>query len=810
MTGSDMIDQPGKLYLGRHYDPAAQRAFDAPFLLALRGLTTHAVCIGMTGTGKTGLGIDVLEEALLQGVPAIIIDPKGDIANLALNFPDLAPARFRPWLDADEAARQNLTLDTLAEQTASRWQAGLADWGIGIERVRALHERAAFQVFTPGSAAGIGVNMLQGLNPPEPSSGLSWERDAEILRERITQVVSALLALAGIESDPLKGREHILLATIFETTWRVGQPIDIALLIRMVQDPPITRIGVFDLNVFFPKAERFELSMALNNLLASPSFGAWQTGQPLDVPALLKPLRDPASPNPASRTRASVFYLAHLGESERQFFVTLLLSQVVLWMRAQAGTSVLRCLLYFDEVFGYCPPFPRNPPTKTPIMTIIKQGRAAGLGMFLGTQNAADLDYKGLANIGTWFIGRLRTARDRSRALEGLESAGVGFDRAALEGPLSGLPPRVFLAQGTAGEPDFLQTRWTMSFLHGPLTREQIRALGQGEPEAAAAAMPAPRATITGAMSPAAAGWPARPALPPDVREVFMPVPPGQISAGLLTYRPYLLASARLRIADRASGVISDERRTCLAALNRAGTESPDFATARQLDGFQPSSLLTEPAPGAAFEELPPGITSRWLKQAERGLIEHVYRHGTLAIWHNKPLKLYGRPGETSLEFRERCEVAARVGRDREIARLRAQFERRMAALQDKLAREQRELTGDRADLDARKREELLTNAESIFNFIAGRNRRGTGRSVAWGAMKRRQTRVAEEDVRESEETIAQLNGDLQAIGAEYRAELDALNTRWMNALSDTRQVPLAPRKSDIYVDMIAIAWAAA
>jgi len=457
-----LIDSPGKLFLGRDYDLAQSKALDAPFMLPMRDLTTHAVCLGMTGAGKTGLGICLLEETLLQGVPVIIIDPKGDITHLAQSFPDLAPAQFKPLLADGEAAR---------------WRNGLADWGIGEdrgedrgeERMRMLRDRVAVDVYTPGSDAGIGVNLLQGLNPPNPSSGLTWEHNAAALRERIAQIVSALLDLAGIASDPLKGREHILLSTIFETTWRVGNPIDINLLIRMIQEPPVSRIGVFDMNVFYPKAERFDLAMALNNLLAAPSFGAWQTGQPLDIPSLLKPLRDGGA-SPAGRTRASIFSLAHLSDAERQFFIALLLSQLVLWMRAQTGTSVLRCLVYFDEVFGYCPPFPRNPPSKTPLLTLIKQGRTAGIGMMLGTQNPADLDYKGLSNIGTWFIGRLRTARDRSGALEGLESAGVAFDRAEYEDPLSTLPPRVFLAQSIRGTPRFFQARWTMSFLRGTRT----------------------------------------------------------------------------------------------------------------------------------------------------------------------------------------------------------------------------------------------------------------------------------------------------------------------------------------------------
>ncbi|HEY3288828.1 MAG TPA: DUF87 domain-containing protein [Anaerolineae bacterium] len=786
-----MMEQPGKLYLGREFDIAAQTATDTPFMLPLRDLTTHAVCLGMTGSGKTGLGICLLEEVLLQGIPAIIIDPKGDITNLALSFADFAPEQFKPWLDADEAANQHVTLDALAEQTAAHWKSNLVEWDITQERLQQMRDRVTCQIFTPGSDAGIGVNILQGLNPPDPASGLTWERDAEIMRERISQIVSALLSLAGIESDPLKGREHILLATLFETTWRVGQPIDVAFLIRMIQEPPVSRVGVFDMNVFYPKAERFELAMALNNLLASPTFSAWQTGQPLDIPALLKPLRDGGA-NPAGKTRANIFYIAHLQESERHFFVTLLLSQLVLWMRAQTGTSILRCLVYFDEVFGYCPPFPRNPPPKTPLMTIIKQGRSAGLGMVLGTQNPADLDYKGLANMGAWFIGRLRTARDRMRALEGLESAGVDFDRAEFEGPLSNLPQRVFLSQTATGPAHFFQVRWAMSYLRGPLTREQVRRLVSAESPSSAPATPP---------DPAALGTPALPPHPPSVPGMDMLyLPSASPSGGGVTYRAHLLASAQLHIADRASGIAADIRHTVLHPLNENVKRLPDFDTAKNLDDFDLSTLQHGPVPGAAFEPLPSGVTPRWLKDAHRAYVEHVYRNSTIAIFRNRSLKLYSRVGETQLEFRQRCEHTARPLRDAAAARVHRQFERRMAMLQDKLAGEQRELTADRADLDARRREQTLTNVESVFNFVVGRRQ-------SRGATKRRQTQAARQDVRESESAIARLNTDLQQLSGEYRAALDALNTQWMNAFADIEPLLVMPKKSDIYADIVAIAW---
>ena len=801
-----MTDQPGRLYLGCEFDLATQQPSADRVSISTRELTTHAVCLGMTGTGKTGLGIVLLEELLLQDVPLIIIDPKGDITNLVLTFPDLAPGDFRPWIDEEEAIRQRISPDELATQTAQRWRAGLSTSHIEPVRVRQLKERTDFRIFTPGSSAGTPVNILHGFNPPDDN--LNWAQNAEALRERIAQLCSALLQLVGIEADPMRSREHILLATLFESAWRAGQPVDVAALIQMIQTPPIKRVGAFDIDVFYPKTDRFELAMALNNLSASPSFSAWQNGVSLEVKDLL--MRSPGGPNPAGKVRANIVYLAHLSEEERQFFVTLLLSQMVLWMRTQSGTSSLRALIYFDEVFGYCPPFPRNPPTKQPIMTIIKQGRAAGLGLFLATQNPADLDYKGLANIGTWFIGRLRTGRDRDRALEGLEGAGAGFDRETFEKPLSTLPPRTFLLQSATGDPRFFQTRWAMSYLRGPMTRDQVAGLSEGR-EALGEEREA-RTAIELNASRLTSNAP-RPQLPPDVREVFLNTSVRSLPVGRptlhasrsTTYKPYLLGSAAVRITDRSSGVMQDERYTYVLTLNDI-VRAPDLAQAEQWHDFDPNSLSHEPQPGATFIALPAGVTGRWLKQCEKLLVEHIYRQGVKQIFFNRTLKMYGLIGESGLDFRQRCEGIARENRDNEALKVRTQIDKRMATLQSQLAREKHGLASDRAELGDRKREELLTNAESVVNFVLGRRDR---RMVSWGAVKRRQTQQSERDVQAAEELISRLNSDLQIIADEYQHALSQISDKWMRALSDIQEVSIAPKKGDIFADLVALMWAA-
>jgi len=795
-----MTDHPGKLYLGREYDLHTRSVTGTPVLLSTRALTTHAVCLGMTGTGKTGLGIAVLEEALLQGIPCIIVDPKGDITNLALTFPRLEPDDFRPWLDADEAARQGLSLEQLASETAQKWRVNLQEWGIGTERVARLAERTCIDIYTPGSDAGIPVNVLHSLAPPAETSA-TWEKSAEVLRERIAQVVQALLSLVGITADPLTSREHILLATIFEAAWRAGQELTIPSLIRAIQNPPVQRVGAFDMDVFYPRSERFALAMALNNLVASPSFAAWTEGAPLNIEALIKPQFQSG----LLRTRAAIFYLAHLSEAERQFFVTLLLSQLVLWMRAQSGTSVLRCLVYFDEVSGYAPPFPRNPPTKPPLMTLIKQGRAAGLGVFLATQNPADLDYKSLSNIGTWFIGRLRTNRDRERALEGLEGAGVGFARAQFEAPLSTLPPRVFLLQSAHGDPRFFHSRWAMSFLRGPLTREQVAMLEPDEAEGAPKPANRPAHLLIN-----------RPELPPGVPELFLRISLSQLGARSASaaahrgssatkyYVPHLLAVCSLRIADRASGNFHQERHAYLLALNQSAASIPDFSKAHRLSNFSPADVEATSVDHARFDPLPSGINARWLKQVERAFVDYVYHYEVKTIWFNRTLKLYGQIGESRLAFRQRCEAAARQRRDAEATKLHDQFDRRMKALQDKIAREYRELEADRAELSSRKREELLSGVETLFNLLVGRR---PSYAIAFGARRRREVETAAQDVRESEAAIAKLNADLEALAEEYKTALGQLNEKWARAPNDITELPITPKKSDIFVEQLAIAW---
>src|SRR5688572_8981630 len=467
------FEKLGLFYLGRELDRSQQSAKSnqqsVPLLYDSSDLVTHAVIAGMTGSGKTGLGIDLIEECAIDGVPVIAIDPKGDLANVLLTFPRLAPEDFLPWVDRDDARRAGLTPEAFAAAEAAKWSKGLADWGQDGRRIEKLRDSAEFAVYTPGSPSGRPLSIVKSFAAPDPEI----VNDAELLQDRVTTAATSVLTLAGVAAEPIKSREHVLIATLFSESWRAGRDLDLASLITQIQTPPIAKVGIVDLESFFPSKDRFALALQLNQLLAAPGFQAWMDGEALDIDRLLFGLN--------GRPRVSVISIAHLDDQERMFFASLLLNEIVGWMRSQRGTSSLRAVIYFDEIFGFLPPV-ANPPSKPPLLTLLKQARAFGLGVVAATQNPVDLDYKALANAGRWMLGRLQTERDKARLLDGLEgaasSAGTGFDRAQLDRLLSALGKRQFLLHNVhEKEPILFETRWALSYLRGPLGRDEIRRL---------------------------------------------------------------------------------------------------------------------------------------------------------------------------------------------------------------------------------------------------------------------------------------------------------------------------------------------
>ncbi len=825
-----VTDKPGKLYLGREYDLKKSTVTDRPVLYKTRHLTTHGVILGMTGSGKTGLGIILLEETLLQGVPVLILDPKGDMTNLLLTFPDLRPEDFTPWVDPEGARRREMSVEEYATREARKWREGLAEWDITGERIGRLRQAAQFTIFTPGSEAGQPVDVLHFFDTPD----LDWDIHEESLRERIGGIVSALLGLVGVEADPLQSPEHIMLARIIEHVWRAHQQLDLPALIRLLQKPPFHQVGAFEMETFFPEKERFALARSLNNLIAAPGFENWQEGTPLDVGPLLHA--------GDGRPRASVFYLAHLNDAQRAFFITLFLEAVRDWLRAQSGTTDLRALLYFDEVFGYFPPYPANPPTKGPLLALVKQGRAAGLGVVLATQNPADLDYKGLTNAGTWAVGSLRAERDKERVLEGLEGAiaeaGATMDRRTLDRALGALKPRVFLLHDIReGAPVFFHTRWAMSYLRGPLTREQVREVteGQGEGETGRRGDGETRGQgdgeTRGRGDGEAGGMGERedrmiagltaepPTLPPDVAQVFLP-PTTTFEWALrgyeeragravlvqerrLVYTPHLLGLGTVRMLDRKRGV---DHREDVARLVRPG-EGParvdwdegevvvsedDLASRPMGEGFY--------APVASTLARP-----RDLKRWEKDFADYLYHNVSVTLWHNPALKLDGTVGESRRDFRVRCEEEARRGRDAELKKARASAEKEMTRVQERIRREKRELAEDQEEVDARKREELLSFGESAFNLIAGRR---SSAMLSRASRKRRMTRQAKADVEESLAAIEDLEEQLEDLGAQWEERAAEINDRWADTLEEIETIEVTPRRADVTVEFCGLAWA--
>jgi len=806
-------NQKGQLYLGREYDLKKGKVTDKPVLYDARHLTTHGIILGMTGSGKTGLGIILLEEALLQGIPVLILDPKGDMTNLLLTFPELRPEDFVPWVDLEGARRRGVSVEEYAAGEARKWREGLAGWDITGERIARLRQAAQFTIFTPGSEAGQPVDVLHFFDTPD----LDWDEHEETLRERIGGIVSALLGLVGVEADPLQSPEHILMTRIVEHVWRAGEQLDLPTLIRLVQQPPFQQVGVFGLETFFPEKDRLALARTLNNLIAAPGFENWQEGMPLDVGTLLHA--------GDGRPRASIFYLAHLNDAQRAFFITLFLESARDWLRAQSGTTDLRAVLYFDEVFGYFPPYPANPPTKTPLLALIKQARSAGLGLVLATQNPADLDYKGLTNAGTWVIGSLRAERDKERVLEGLEGAiaeaGAELNRRALDRALGALKPRVFLLHDIReGAPVFFHTRWAMSYLRGPLTRKQVRELakgqgdretrGRGDKESMGAGERGDEGLV-GLM-------PEPPALPPEVPQVFLPPTitfewalrgyeerggrPLLAQERRLVYTPHLLALGTVRMLDRRLDV--DHQET-VARLVQPGEGHVRVDWDEGQAVVSEDDLSPRPLGEGVYAPVVSMLTRpRDLKRVEKDFADYLYHNVSVTLWHNPALKVYGTVGESRRDFLVRCQEEARSKRDAELKKARASMDKQVDRVQERLRREQRELRGDESDLSARKREEVLSLGESALNLFT---RRRSSSMLSRASRKRTLTEKAKADVEESLEAIEDLEEQLKRLEEEWEEQADEINVRWADTLEEVEDVEVTPRRTDVTVEFCGLAW---
>ena len=777
-----------ELLLGTLADPPG-----GPAVVQSEDLTTHGVIVGMTGSGKTGLGIVLLEEALLAGVPALILDPKGDMGNLLLAFPDLAPSDFRPWISEDDARAAGISADELAAKTAADWRAGLAAQGIGPERVRALRDAAEATIYTPGSDAGVPLNVIGSLQAPP----LSWETESEALRDEIEGAVTSLLGLIGIQADPLASREFVLLSNLIEHAWRAGRDLDLATLIGEVQAPPVRRLGVFDVDTFFPPKERMALALRLNGLVASPAFAAWGQGVPLDIGALLR--------TPAGAPRAAIVHLAHLSEEERQFAVTLVLSKLVTWMRAQPGTPDLRALVYMDEVFGFVPPT-AMPPAKKPILTILKQARAFGVGMVLATQNPVDLDYKAMANAGTWLVGRLQTDNDKARVLDGLKSAAGGSDLAAIDAAIGGLAKRRFmLVSAKSSAPVVFGTRWAMSYLRGPLTRDEVARLMRDAPAPDA---PAPAAPVS---APAVDGTPVAPPVAAGVPVAYLDVAApwaGRVDAVASSGRLRAYLAARVSIGFDDAKAAVDERQE-FEALYGPLDEGLDLERETVVDFDDRDFGAAAPDPASYVLPAAPVHEAAFFRDTERAITRRLVARQALTLQRNAKLKLTSRPGETPEAFARRCDEAAQAAADAEAAKIRDRLEARRDRLEAALAQAQRRVEELSLDERTRQANELAAGAGAILGALLGGRRRT--RSIAGalgGAASRRgaSTRAAERR-RTAEAKVAQVHGDLLEVEQEILDEVREIDARWREAAAATDTVAIRPESADVGVQRLTLVW---
>jgi len=787
------FEKLGLFYLGRRYDLDEGKPLQTPVLYDSRDLLTHALCVGMTGSGKTGLCLGLIEEAAIDNVPVVAIDPKGDLGNLLLTFPRLAPEDFRPWIDEAEAGRAGLAPDAFAEQQSRMWRQGLEDWGQDGARIGRLRGAADFAIYTPGSTAGLPVSVLPSFAAPAPPVRM----DAELLGERAGGTATSLAALAGVEAPP-RSREHTLLTTVLSDAWREGRDLDLTAIIHEVQTPAFTRVGVVDLDTFFPQRERFDLAMRLNAVLAAPGFASWFEGEPLDPSRLLY--------TADGRPRVIIFSIAHLAEQERMFFVSLLLHAMVGWMRTQTGTSSLRTVLFMDEIAGYFPPV-ASPPSKPPLLTLLKQGRAYGLGVVLATQNPVDLDYKGLANIGTWFLGRLQTERDKARVLDGLQGTTAGaLDRAAADRILSTLGKRVFLLQNVHdNEPVVFQTRWTLSYLRGPLTRDQIRALG-ARPGPPGATPAAPAAREASAHEKEAAQGDAPPVVPPGIQQFFLPLSGGGGSRGAV-YSPIALGAARVTFADTKLGV-DVTRDVIYQAEIGSGAVAVDWAGAAALD-LPVADLRRAPDPGASYEPLPPAAMlpkhyGVWEKTFTRWLVQNE----KIELFRHRESRLTSKPHETDRDFRIRVQDSARAARDEALDDVRRKYAAKHATLAERLRRAEAGVERESEQASQQKIQTALSFGATIMGALLGR------RAVSAGTVGRATTaargvgRSMKEtsDVKRASETAEAVRAQIRDLDEQAREEAQTLAAAFDRSV-ELERVTLLPKRGQVLVHFVALGW---
>ncbi len=790
------FEKLGAFYLGKNYDYTNKTISDNLLLYDSKDLTTHAVCVGMTGSGKTGLCISLLEEAAIDNVPSLIIDPKGDITNLMLTFPSLKGEDFLPWINKSDARRKEMTDEEFAASQAKLWKNGLKKWGQDGKRIAKLKDSAEFNIYTPGSNAGLSISILDSFKAP--SQKVLEDRD--LFNDKISSTASSLLGLLSIDADPLKSKEHILLSNIFKHYWSKNENLDLPQIIVNVQNPPFNKIGVFELESFYPEKERFSLAMALNNILSAPGFQSWLTGEPLDIDKLLY--------TENGKPKVSIFYTAHLSDSERMFFTSLLLNQLLDWMRTQSGTTSLRALLYVDEIYGYLPPV-ANPPSKKPFLTLLKQARAFGLGLVLATQNPADLDYKSLSNAGTWFLGRLQTERDRKRVIDGLEGAtlesGNNFNRNEIDELLSNLDKRVFLLHNVHEEhPQIFHTRWAMSYLRGPLTRTQIKTLVKKKNPLTTASSSTENIVATASKNINITK------LPKEIKPLYFARDIFDDNISDYKYNLFILADIEVRFYDRTKKIDHIKQAKFITAVTD-NVISVDWDKAFPVS-FSEKRLLKRPKIKLQYATIPTAVKDiKNFNAWKKFLKEHLVNDYTLTVYHSELLKETSKPNESVRDFKIRLTQLSRENRDTAIAKLKDKYARKTETLENRIRRAEERVEREKSQSSQQKIQSVISIGSTILGALFGRKTFSTRTISRAGTAIRKVSRAAKEsgDVSRAEEALNNYKIQLEELQDKFQEDLEAFQEKYDIAVEQLETIKIRPKKTNISIKLFSYLWVA-
>lgn len=758
-----------------------------PLVYKNKDLLTHAAIIGMTGSGKTGLGISLLEEAAIDNIPSIIIDPKGDMTNLLLTFPNLQGSDFEPWIEEQDAQNNGQTLKEFAINTANLWKTGLENDFQNSSRIEKLKNSADFTIYTPGSDAGVQISILSSFKAPSKEV----LEDNDLLISLVNSTVSSILSLIAEQNDS-SSKESILISSIFMNYFTQSKDLTLEELITLIVTPPFAKIGIFDLETFFAQSERLKLALKLNTIIANPSFKTWIEGETLDISNLLY--------DENGKAKVSIFSIAHLNDSQRMFFVSLLLNQMVSWMRRQEGTTSLKALLYMDEIFGYFPPN-ANPPSKQPMLTLLKQARSFGIGIILSTQNPVDIDYKGLANIGTWFIGRLQTKQDKEKVIDGLSSANEGnLDKDEIMNLISSLEKRNFILKNINEDGiKIFQTRWALSYLKGPIPKDGIKKLMSNKRTNSSSKNEEKNEdTITQINIEKGIS---KPIITSNLNEKYLYS--SQNSAYYL--QPYLVCSCDIHYINSTKNIDLETTETCKIYLDEE-MKNINFDEKEEIEN---SNFETKERPNSHYYELPTFIQSeKELKTIEKDFVDYIYRNSKLTLYKNDELKLTSKQNESLGDFKIRLQDRLNEKIDLEVEKLQTKFQKENDSIENKLSKLYEKLEREEQQATSTTTDTIISIGTSILGAFFGKSSTATTLGkVATGA--RGATKILKEknDVKYVQNEINQLEEQRNSLKTMLENEIEKINSTNLSSNFPIEELFIKPKRSDIYNVKLELLW---